>query len=667
MILLVDDDSVSRRVLEQTLVAAGMTTVSLSSGEQALRWLEGQTPLAVLLDLIMPGIDGYAVLRHMRSRPGLSEVPVVVLTALDSDEEIERIFACGADDYVHKPFRAAEIVARIHGQMRVRDYVERLNRREKNSLTVLELTQALASSLDIRDILFTVVRRVASVAHVDRCSIVLVGEQQSIGYVVATSDDEQMRDLPINLGNYPEIREVLATGTPLVIRDAHHHPLLEAVRQQGPPFEFTSLALVPILHDHGPFGVIFLRSRSPAPFTHHEMALVHTVSNATAIALRNARILQSLRDETQQSAFARLEAERRVQLFQRYADFFESAADGMVVIDRNGTVLFANPRAREILGYSETELMGRPFDSLLVEEERGRAVRLLRGFGSGIYPRCVDLGINPKQSPPIIISVSFSSVLHEDNAVLFTFRDVTLERRTAIELKQTKEFLERVIDSSIDAIVSADLLGRVLLFNRAACKLFGYDASQVVGRLNVAQLYPPGGAHRVMRKILDPRVSGPRRLEGHRVEVISATGEPIQVTVSAALIMENGQPIGSVGVFTDIRDKLRMEERLVRAQQELRARERESIVAELAGAAAHELNQPLTSVIGYAELLRRSLQENPQLCNAAGVIITEAERMAEIVRKIGKITRYETKDYVGEAKILDLEKASDDSGSEELE
>jgi signal transduction histidine kinase len=130
--------------------------------------------------------------------------------------------------------------------------------------------------------------------------------------------------------------------------------------------------------------------------------------------------------------------------------------------------------------------------------------------------------------------------------------------------------------------------------------------------------------------------------------------------------MENGRPSGSVGIFTDIRDKLRMEERLTRAQQELRARERESIVAELAGAAAHELNQPLTSVIGYAELLRRSLLDNPQLCNAAGVIISEAERMAEIVRKVGKITRYETKDYVGEAKILDLEKASEDSGPEEL-
>jgi signal transduction histidine kinase len=103
------------------------------------------------------------------------------------------------------------------------------------------------------------------------------------------------------------------------------------------------------------------------------------------------------------------------------------------------------------------------------------------------------------------------------------------------------------------------------------------------------------------------------------------------------------------------------------------------MIAELAGAAAHELNQPLTSVLGYAELIRRRLQraepkaersssppssrqsgEIDPLQNAANVIVTEAERMAEIVRKIGKITRYETKSYVGAAKILDLDRSSEE-------
>jgi signal transduction histidine kinase len=80
----------------------------------------------------------------------------------------------------------------------------------------------------------------------------------------------------------------------------------------------------------------------------------------------------------------------------------------------------------------------------------------------------------------------------------------------------------------------------------------------------------------------------------------------------------------------------------------------------LAGAAAHELNQPLTSVMGYAQLLQRKMDPESSLGDAVSVIFREAERMAEIVRKIGKITRYETKTYVGKARILDLDKSVDD-------
>ncbi|MET0792433.1 MAG: PAS domain S-box protein [Polyangiaceae bacterium] len=663
-ILVVDDDAVSRHVIEQTLVEANLNPVVLASGDLALEWLESHVPTVVLLDLVMPAPDGFTVLEHLRQNPKFADTPVVVLTALESDQEISRVFASGADDYVHKPFRPAELVARIRGQMRVREYVDRLNQRERDQETVLELTQTLASTLDIRDILFTVVQRVAAFARVDRCSIVLFGESGNVGYVLATSDDEQLRDLPIDLAKYPEIREVLTTGRALVIRDGSQHPLLAVVRQDGPNIGFNSFALLPILHDHGAMGVLFLRSKGKSAFDDYDLSLITTLTNARAIALRNARILQSLRDATEKSRSARAEAERRVQLFQRYADFFESAADGMVVIDRVGKVLFANPRAREITGFSEIELMALRFEDFLAPLERDRMARLLRGFLDGIYPRGVDIAITDKSGEERTISVSFSSVLHEDNAVVFSFRDVTKERATAIELKQTKEFLESVIDSSVDGIVSANLKGTVLLFNRAAARIFGYSPSDVVGKMYVGKLYPPGGAHDIMRKIRDPNVSGYGRLEDHRVDMLNADGEPIQVLLSASLVIDNGRPIGSVGIFTDIREKLRMEARLSMAQEELRSREKQAIVAELAGAAAHELNQPLTSVIGYAELLRRQLENHPQLSHAASVIVSESERMAEIVRKVGKITKYETKSYVGAAKILDLEKASENEGED---
>jgi signal transduction histidine kinase len=173
---------------------------------------------------------------------------------------------------------------------------------------------------------------------------------------------------------------------------------------------------------------------------------------------------------------------------------------------------------------------------------------------------------------------------------------------------------------------------------------------------DVRSLYPAGGANKVMKLIR----AGGGRIEGVRTEIIDAAGAPVPVSLSASLLMDGDRIEGTVGIFTDLREKMRMEARLQQAQEQILAQERQAIIAELAGAAAHELNQPLTTVVMSAELLKRKLDATSPAFGVAEVIHSEAERMAEIVRKIGKITKYETKSYVGHARILDLDKASED-------
>ncbi|MDC3979155.1 PAS domain S-box protein [Polyangium jinanense] len=668
--LVVDDDAVSRHVLTQALAGAGIPVATAASGTEALAWLAERDASLVLLDLVMPPPDGFEVLRHLREDTRIGDVPVVVLTALDTDDDITRAFDAGADDFVRKPFRPAELLARIRGQLRMREYVDALWRRERDARVVLELTQALSSTLDFRDILFTVVRRIAEVARVDRCSIVLVGDNVDTGYVVAASDDRDLRDLPIVLNKYPEIRRTLETGEVLAIEDAATHPLFEVVRADLPQNSFRSLALVPIVYDDKPMGVLFLRARQPGTMRDHELSLARTVANATAIALRNAKILQSLRDQTQEINVARFEAERRLAALERYADFFHSAADGIVVVDVDGRILFSNPRAREITGLTEEQLAASRLADVVDPKDLPTLNRIRRSFKRNVFPSMVDITI--RRSSEIacerrIISVSSSSVLREDGgAILVSLRDVTDDRATAAELKKTKEFLERVIESSVDAIISADNEGVIRLFNRAAERIYGYRASVVIGTMNVRDLYAPNRASQIMRLIKSPEHGGPGRLEGYRTDALAKDGTLIPVLLSAALIVEDDRPVGSVGLFTDLRERLRMEAKLTKAQDELRAREKQALIAELAGAAAHELNQPLTSVLGYAELINRRAEDPASVRSAAATILGEAERMAEIVRKIGKITRYETKAYVGAAKIIDLDRSSEEDPNRAL-
>ena len=654
--LVVDDDAVSRHVLCQALVTADLPYVAVGSGTEALQKIDQIRPSMVLLDLVMPPPDGYQVLRILRSRPETRDVPVLVLTALDADSEIARAFESGADDFVRKPFRAVELVARIRGQLRLRGVMDELERKERDAKIVLELTQALASNLDFRSILFTVVQRIAEVARVDRVSIVLVRDDADVGYVVAASDDESLRDLPIELTKYPEIKQVLQSGEALVIRDTATHPLLEIVRHDTQAKAYSSIAIVPILYEGRPMGVIFLRARHTVPFGERELGLCRTVSNAMAIALRNARVLQSLRDQTQQVTVARFEAERRMRSLQRYADFFESAADGIIVLDQEGKLLFSNPKAREITGYEERDLAGRKLGELLVHEDMRRIRELRGGFSKGQFPSGVDVRMRKSDGSILVLSLAFNSVLREDGVVLCNFRDVTQDRAVANELLSTKNFLERVIDSSVDAIISADLKGTVRLFNRAAERIYGMPASQIINH-DVKTLYPEGIAKDVMRLIR----AGGGRVEGLRTDILTAGGEKVPVSLSASLLYDNGEPVGSVGIFTDLREKMRMEQRLAQAQEQLLAQERQAVIAELAGTAAHELNQPLTTVVMSADLLQRKVDPKSPAFGITEVIRAEAERMAEIVRKIGKITKYETKNYVGQAKILDLDKASEEA------
>jgi PAS domain S-box-containing protein len=617
--------------------------------------------------LLLLAVDGgepeeLALLERLRREPALCDVPIVALLRHEDDGTVSEVLDRGADDFILAPVRGPEMIARVGAQLRMRTYVEELAHEKHDAHVMLELTQALASSLDFREILYTVVRRIAEVIQVTRVSVVLAPEpeQGDVGYVVVASDDEQLSNLRLDLTKYPEIQEVLRSRRPLTISDAKTHPVLDGVREDVQLGELSTMSLFPIVWEDQAIGVLFLRAHAQrGALSDREVHFCQIVANATAVALRNARVMQSLRDHTQQITFARFEAERRLRSLKRYADLFASAAEGIAAVDREGHVLFANPRAHEILGREEPALSGARLPSLVHPDDRGKAQDLWEGFAVGEYPRGVDLRIRRSAGETIICSCSFAALVDGEGAVLISFQDVTEQRRTEAELVKTMEFLESLVDASVDGIIAADMEGNIILFNPSAERIYGYRAEEVIGRMSARDLYPGDGAHDVMRRLRSPEYGGVGRLEPTLFEAKDRHGQILPIQISAAIIYEHGEPAATFGIFTDLREKLQVEERLAEAQEKLAFTEKQALIAELAGTAAHELNQPLTSIMAYAELLRRKLPTNSSEARAADVMVQESERMAEIVRKIGTITRYETKSYVGDQKILDLDKSSD--------
>ncbi len=127
IVLVVDDLPQNVRLLDAVLSPRGYEVRSAGSGEEALAALKDDPPDLVLLDILMPGMDGYEVCRRIREDPATAFLPVVMITA-SGDQEKLRAVEAGADDFVTKPFNQAELLARVRSLVRVKRYHDTIER-----------------------------------------------------------------------------------------------------------------------------------------------------------------------------------------------------------------------------------------------------------------------------------------------------------------------------------------------------------------------------------------------------------------------------------------------------------------------------------------------------------------------------------------------------------
>lgn len=124
-VMVVDDTPTNVKLLEAILVPEGIAVTAASSGREALEKVGGERPGLILLDVVMPEMDGYEVCRRLREREETRFLPVVMVTASQQEQKLKAIEA-GADDFITKPLDRAELLARVRALLRVSDYQERL-------------------------------------------------------------------------------------------------------------------------------------------------------------------------------------------------------------------------------------------------------------------------------------------------------------------------------------------------------------------------------------------------------------------------------------------------------------------------------------------------------------------------------------------------------------
>jgi DNA-binding response OmpR family regulator len=132
-VLVIEDDDIVARTIERSLRGEEFRVLLTSSGVEGLKAARRRPPDLVILDIIMPGMDGYTVCREMRSDPRLAEVPILFLTAKIKDEDKIAGFNVGADDYLCKPFNIDELILRLRAILRRARRRERLSSASKET------------------------------------------------------------------------------------------------------------------------------------------------------------------------------------------------------------------------------------------------------------------------------------------------------------------------------------------------------------------------------------------------------------------------------------------------------------------------------------------------------------------------------------------------------
>jgi two-component system NtrC family sensor kinase len=203
------------------------------------------------------------------------------------------------------------------------------------------------------------------------------------------------------------------------------------------------------------------------------------------------------------------------------------------------------------------------------------------------------------------------------------------------DLKEANEFLMNLIESSIDGIIATDMKGNILIFNKGAENILGYKAEEVVGKMNIRSIYPPGVAKEVMEKLRSLDFGGMGRLTSFPIFHRKKDGELIEGDLSASIVFnEEGKEIASVGIFKDLRERLKVERELQKTREALLQSEKLAAMGRLTSQIAHELNNPIYGIMNTLELLKTEIPPESKRRRILELSLSEIRRLSEMLKNM---------------------------------
>ena len=313
-IIVADRDPAVQQTLSWVLREHGYDVRGVMSCLAAVDAAREFAPDLMLLDAQLLEEGGAAQLTAFKGDPQWADLPVLVTSTRAPEDVVEQALRCGATDVVRKPLRSGELLARIGANLRNRSAFDTTRRQLQSAesalaqareeaqtgRTLMAIMREVSADLSSEEIYHVLVRRVARAIGLFRCSVVLARPGETTAVIPAAFDDPTLRNMPLDLEKYPEVRVALEAGRPVLIPDMMVHPLFAELRtrweREGTVVPTRSVIALPFFVDRQQAGVFLLRrGAGEPPLDEEDVTFADAVVKAAVASIQRAHLLESAR------------------------------------------------------------------------------------------------------------------------------------------------------------------------------------------------------------------------------------------------------------------------------------------------------------------------------------------------------------------------------------